>query len=190
MTNRRKILTVFATALLALCLPVLAAAQGSYGRGRYEDYGRNDRYNDRYNRSLRDAARRISDRSRDFQRHIDEALDRSRYDDTRREDRINEMAREFRNVANDFRNQVGDGRNLNRGADEAQRMLQLASRIDRFISRTRLDSRSASDWWQIRQDLRIVSDAYSYRGGYGRDDDWRRNDRNRRPNTPWWQRLP
>jgi hypothetical protein len=185
-------LTVVATALIALCLPVLAAAQGSYGRGRYDDYGRDDRYG----RSLRDAARRISDRSRDFQRHIDEALDRSRYDDTRREDRINEMAREFRNLANDFKNQIGDGRNTNRGADEAQRMLQLGTRIDRFISRQRLDSRSASDWSQIRQDLRIISDFYSYRingnGGYDRrDDDWRRNDRNRRrSNAPWWQRIP
>jgi hypothetical protein len=180
MTNRRTILTVVATALIALCLPVMAAAQGTYGRGRYDDYGRNDRYN----RSLRDAARRVSDRSRDFQRHIDEALDRSRYDDTRREDRINEMAREFRNVANDFRNQVGDGRNSNRGADEAHRLLQLGSRIDRFISRQRLDSRAASDWSQIRQDLRIIADFYSYRingnGGYDRDDDWRRNDRYRR----------
>jgi hypothetical protein len=180
MNNRRTILTVVATALLALCLPVLASAQGSYGRGRYDGY---DRY-DRYNRTLRDAARRVSDRSRDFQRHIDAALDRSRYDDTRREDRINEMANDFRNAANGFRNEVGDGRNINRGADEAQRMLQLASRIDRFISRTRLDSRSAYDWSQIRQDLRVIADAYGFRlngsGGYDRD--------NRRGNAPWWQR--
>jgi hypothetical protein len=184
MNNRRTILTVIATALLALCLPVLASAQGSYGRGRNDDnYGRDDRYN---NRSLRDAARRVSDRSRDFQRHVDDALDRSRYDDTRREDRINEIAKDFRNAANDLRNQVGDGRNINRGADEAQRLLQLGSRIDRFISRNRLDSRAASDWSQIRQDLRLIADAYGYRingnGGYDRRDD------NRRGNAPWWQR--
>lgn len=117
MNNRRTILTVVATALLALCLPVLASAQGSYGRGRNESY---------YARSLRDAARRVSDRSRDFQRHVDDALDRSRYDDTRREDRINEIARDFRNAANNLRNEIGDGRNINRGSDEAQRLLQSA----------------------------------------------------------------
>lgn len=180
MNNRRTILTVVATALIALCLPVLASAQGSYGRG---SYGRDDRYN---NRSLRDAARRVSDRSRDFQRHIDEALDRSRYDDTRREDRINDVARDFRNTANDFKNQVGDGRNLNRGANEAQRLLQLGSQIDRFISRNRIDSRSASDWSQIRQDLRLIADAYGSR--YNNNDGY--NGRNRRNNAPWWQRLP
>lgn len=184
MNNRRTILMVVATALIALCLPLMAAAQGSYGRGRNDGYYGRD---DRYGRSLRDAARRVSDRSRDFQRHIDEALDRSRYDDTRREDRINEMASEFRNVANDFKNQIGDGRNLNRGADEAQRMLQLGTRIDRFISRQRLDSRSASDWSQIRQDLRVIADAYNYR--FNGNDGY--NDRNRRRNdAPWWQRRP
>jgi hypothetical protein len=192
MTNRRTFLTVVATALLALCLPVLASAQGSYGRGRDDGYyGRNDRSNirshgreDRYsNRFLRDAARRVSDRSRDFQRHLDDALDHSRYDASRREDRINDVAREFRNVANDFKNQIGDGRNLNRGSDEAQRLLQLGTRIDRFISRNRLDSRSASDWSQIRQDLRLIADVYGYRIN-GNDDGYIR-----RGNAPW-QRLP
>lgn len=180
MNNRRTILTVVATALLALCLPLLASAQGSYGRGRNDGYGGYDRYN----RTLRDAARRVSDRSRDFQRHIDAALDRSRYDDTRREDRINDMANDFRNAANALRNEVGDGRNINRGADEAQRLLQIGSRIDRFVARARLDSRAASDWSQIRQDLRVIADAYGFRlngnGGYDRD--------NRRGSAPWWQR--
>jgi hypothetical protein len=173
--------------LIALCLPVLASAQGSYdpwGRRRGDDRDdRRDRDYGRYDgRSLRDAARRVTDRSRDFQRHLDQALDHSRYDDTRREDRINDIAQDFRNAANDFRNEVGDGRNLNRGANEARRLLQLGSMIDRFISRNRLDARSASDWSQIRQDLRLISDAYGQR--------FNGNDRSGRSNTPWWQRLP
>ena len=190
MNNRRTILTVVATALVALCLPMLAAAQGSY-----DPYGRrrNDGYYGRYDtRYVRDAARRVSDRSRDFQRHVDEALDRSRYDDTRREDRINEIAREFREAANRLRDRIGDGRDLGRSANEARHLLQLGSRIDRFISRSRLDSRSASDWSQIRRDLNVIANAYNnrfdgYDDGYYRRDD----DRNRRRNdVPWWQRLP
>lgn len=177
MNNRRTILTVLATALIALCLPVLASAQGSYGRGRNDGYGR---YDSRY---LRDAARRVHERSKDFQRHIDEALDRSRYDDTRREDRINDAARDFRNAASDFRNRIGDGRNLNHAGNEAQRLLQLGQRIDRFISRQRLNSRAASDWAQIRQDLRLIASAYNnrydgYDGGYRRGSN---------TNVPWWQ---
>jgi hypothetical protein len=192
MNNRRTILMVLATALVALCLPVLASAQGTYdqwGRRRNDrDYRRDNDYG-RYN--LRDVARRVSNLSHDFQRHLDDALDRSRYDDTRREDRINDMAKEFRNAANDFRNEIGDGRNYNRGANEAQRLLQLGSRIDNVVSRIRLDSRSASEWSQIRQDLRVIADAYNYRynggyGGYGRDDD---RNRRRDTNAPWWDRI-
>lgn len=196
MSNRRTILTVIATALMALCLPLLASAQ--YDRNRDRDYGRNDGYYDRYDsRSLRDAARRVNDRSKDFQRHLDSALDHSRYDDTRREDRINDTAREFRNAADNFKDRVGDGRNQNRGANEARRLLQLGSQIERFIQRSRLDSRTLNDWSQIRQDLRLIANAYGfsydggYDGGYRRDDDYRRDDRNRRrDNNPWWQRLP
>ena len=188
MNNRRTILTVVATALVALFLPVLAAAQGvydPYGRRRDRDYGR---YNQR---NLRDVARRVHERSKDFQRHVDEALDRSRYDDTRREDRINDVARDFRNAASDFKDEIGNGGNINQGANEAQRLLRLGSQIDRFVSRVRLDSRAAYDWAQIRQDLRIISNAYSYNNGYyGRDDDYRRDDRYRRRNAPWWQRIP
>jgi len=160
MKNRRTILTVVAAALVALCLPVLASAQGSYGR--------NDGYYGRYDsRAVRDAARRVNDRSRDFQRHLDSALDRSRYDDTRREDRINEAGQEFRNAASNFRNSIGDGRNMNRAADEARQLIQVASRIDRFVMRTRLDPRTANEWAQIRQDLRLIADVYgiNFNGG-------------------------
>ena len=46
MTNRRTLsFSIFAAAILALCLPVLAAAQGGYG---YPDYGRNRNGNGNY----------------------------------------------------------------------------------------------------------------------------------------------
>lgn len=194
MTNRRKIITtVFGAALMALFLPLIASAQGNYdpwGRDRRDrDYGRNGpRYD---NRTLRDAARRLDDRSGDFQRHLDSALDRSRYDNTRREDNINQLAGEFRNAAGRFRNRVGDGRDNYRGADEANRLLQLGSRINRVIGRLRLDSRSASDWSQISQDLRLIANIYGNGrndGYYGRDDGNRGNDR--RDNNDWWRRFP
>ena len=191
MANRRRFIpTVITAALVALFLPVMASAQW----GNNDRWGRN---NGRYDhRTLRDAARRIDDRSGDFQRHLDGALDRSRIDDTRREDNINQMAAEFRNAASRFRNRVGDGRDLNRGADEAQRLMQLGSRIDRVIGRVRLDPRTQSDWSQIRQDLRVIGDfyrgAYNNGGYYGRDDDYNRGRGNNRQNNnnDWWRRLP
>ena len=174
--SRRKFFpTILASALLALFLPLLASAQGSYGpfgRDRRDDNWRNNggRFD---SRQLRDTSRRLEDKSRDFQRHLDSALDRSRYDNTRREDRINDVAREFRFAASNFRSSVNDARNLNRSQDEARRLLQIGSRLDQFVSRQRLEFRAESDWQQIRQDLRQIANIYGLSfnmGGGG----WRR----------------
>ncbi|HYY55792.1 MAG TPA: hypothetical protein VE842_00600 [Pyrinomonadaceae bacterium] len=211
MTDRRRIIpTILAAALVALCLPILASAQGSYDPwnrnrdyGRDRDYRRDRRDNGDYgrygynNRGLRDSIRRVKDRSDDFRDHLDSALDHSRYDDTRREDRINDVAREFEQAANRLEDRFDDGRDLNRSAGEAQRLLQIGSRIDNFMSRNRLDGRVVSDWAQIRQDLRVIASAYGnsgYNGGYygndgyygrndgyyGNDDDYRRREEQRR----------
>ena len=63
MTIRRTLsFSIFAAAVLALCLPALAAAQGGYG---YPDYGRNrngdyGRYDQRY---LKDSIQRLDRRN-------------------------------------------------------------------------------------------------------------------------------
>lgn len=173
MAIRRKIIpTVILAAFIVLSLPAMAAAQGNNPWWGNRDNGRGrqtDDYYSRYNRErLRNSARRISDLSRQFERDLDRALDRSRIDGTRREDRINDVAREFRYAADSFRNRLGDARDINRSSGDARNLLQIGSRIDRIMSRSRLDSRAISDWAQIRQELRVISDAYGSRGGYGR----------------------
>lgn len=184
MRNRRTILlTVIATALLALCLPSLAAAQGRYDpygrnrdyrRDRRDDYGR---YDTRY---LRDSVRRLENLSGRFQDHLDRALDRSRADGTRREDRINDIARDFHRAARDLENRFDDRRDLNRSSGEAQRVLNLGEQLERVVYRVG-DGRVRSDWMQIRQELNVIANAYGYRtGGYYGNDDYRRDDRYRR----------
>ena len=177
MTNRRKIIpTIIATVLVALFLPVMASAQGNYDPwNRNRDYGRDRRNDDYVNRSLRDSIRRVKDRSDDFRDHLDSALDHSRYDRSRREDRINDVARDFENAADRLKDRFGDGRDLNRSYNEAQRLLQIGVRIDQFMSRNRLDGRVVSDWAQIRQDLRVIANAYGNYGGY--NDPYNRRDR-------------
>lgn len=209
MTNRRFTVPALATlALTLLVAPAAASAQSvwdvlrdrardraeqrdrddDYRRGRRDDddyYGRG-RVSDSERHRLRDLARRIEDRSRSFQRNLDRSLDRSRIDDTRREDNINDLARDFRNAADRFRNTVGDGNDLYRSQDEAQQLLQLGSRVERTVGRVRLDSRTASDWSQIRADLRTVADIYRLNnydnGGYGRG---RGGGRGNRGGYPW-----
>jgi hypothetical protein len=210
MTNQRRLVqTLILAAIFALALPFAAAAQGTYdplGRGDYRrdnDY-RGDRRNrkgdrryDYDRRVLRDSVRRVKDRSDDFRKHLDQALDRSRYDGKNREDRINDVARDFRDAANRLKDHYDDGRNLNRSAEDARRLLQLGARIDRFITRNPLDGRIMSDWTIIRQDLRVIADIYGFRmsdydaGNYRSDDRGYHRDVSYPPaNNPWWRQFP
>lgn len=165
MTNRRILSTALVAAFIALLLPSLtASAQNGPWWGRGRD---NDRYG-RDGRGLREAIRRVEERSDDFADRLDRALDRSRIDDTYREDRINQAGRDFRNAAGRLRNRFND-RDFNRSHGEARELLRVAARIDRFMSRHRLDGRAESEWNRMRSDLRLIADAYNIRmDDYGR----------------------
>ncbi len=192
---RTSVFAFVAAALISLLLPALASAQGGYDPwnrdNRDRDYGRNDR------RGLRDAIRRVESRSKDFENSVDRALDRGRYDGSRREDRINEVANEFHDAADRLKDRFDDGRNLDRSAGEARTLLQLGRRIDNLISRNQLDSRTYSIWSDIRQGLLQIADAYG-NSSRGYDDDYRRGDDNRRrgryerrgSNSPWGIFIP
>ncbi len=192
MTNRRTLrASIFAAAILALCLPALAAAQGGYG---YPDYGRNrngnnGRYDDRY---LRDSIHRLDRVAKDFERDLDRALDRSRTDGTRREDQINARAHNFRRAVSDLKSAFGNGRDLNRSRDEAQRVLQEARQFDRIGQWRAIDNRVASEWSQIQQELRVISNAYGLGfGGYNNGGNFPNDrNRNRTNNNDWWRRIP
>src|SRR6185503_10464801 len=194
MTNRHTLkFSIMAAALLALCLPAAAAAQWNRDRDRDRDGGRDrDGYGRYDERALRDSVHRLDRLAKDFEKNMDRSLDRSRANGSQREDRINDQVHQFRDAVGDLKSRVGNGRDLNRSSNEAQRVLQEAQDVDRLARR--LDGRTSSQWSQIQQELRYISNAYGYGyGGYGRDDDWRRNDdyrRNDRNNNDWWRRIP
>jgi len=181
--NTRRTLTssIFAAALLALCLPAVASAQWpDYNRNRDQNNGRYGRYDER---SLRDSIHRLDRLAKDFERDLDRALDRSRRDGTRREDRINGQAREFRNAVSSLKSRFGNGRDLNRSRNEAERVLQEARQLERAA---RLDNRTASQWSQIQQELRVIANAYGSNGyDYGNG-----NRRRNTTNDPWYRRIP
>ena len=213
MTNLRKIsFSIFAAATLALCLPLLAAAQGTYDPySRNRDYGRdgdyrrdrnqNDNYGyDRYDsRYLRDTIRRLDRLSSDFARALDRELDNSRENGSRHEDHLNADAQRFRRAVIDLRNAFNE-RNLDSSADEAHRVLDAASHLEDVSSHHFDNDRLISEWSQITQELSVISDAYGIQGenhGENRnrrrsDDYYRRNDdyRNRNRNNDWLRRIP
>jgi hypothetical protein len=195
MTNRRTRHTlgfsIFAAAILALCLPALAAAQGGYG---YPDYGRdnrngNYRYDERY---LKDSINRLDRLAKDFERDLDRSLDHSRVDGTQREDRINAQGHDFRRAVSSLKSNFGNGRDLGRSRDEAERVLDEARQFDRIGRMRGIDNRVASDWSQIQRELNTISDAYGLGYGYNNGGYYPngRNYPNNNRNNEWWRRIP
>lgn len=180
MNRFKSLVAVFAFSLLVLSLPIVASAQ-------WRDNRRNDDYygNGGYNRNLQGTIRNLKNRSERFERQIDRELDRSRYDGRRQEDRINDMARDFANAVERLDDEYDNRRDYNSSRDEAQRVLQLGSQLDRVLSRGRLSYNVQNEWNRIRQDLQVISNAF---GGYYNDNN-NRNRRNRR-NDDWRNRFP
>src|SRR4030095_2553392 len=201
MLNRHTLkFSMFAAALLALCLPAIAAAQwGRYPDNRYPDNGRYPDYGRYDDRDVRDTAHRLDRLAKDFEHDMDRALDRSRVNGTRREDSINDLVHDFRRAAGDFKSRVGNGRDLDRSYNEARRVLQLGDQVERQARPRWFDSRLSSEWSQIRRELQTIEQIYGIRGGSRgrnddiyrerRDDDTYSEDRRNRADD-WLRRLP
>ncbi len=194
MNRIKKLATLFAFSVLVFGLPTLASAQwrdrdrdrdrnDDYRTDRRDDddYDRNDRRrngdwnNQRNNRNLQATIKNLKNRTKEFARRLDRELDRSRYDDNRREDQLNQLARNLREAADDL-DDAYDGRgDYRRSQDEAQRVIQLGRQMDGALRRARLSYSLEGDWNRIRQDINTLSNAYRY---------------NNRNNGDWRDRFP
>jgi hypothetical protein len=175
---------IFAFSLLVLALPAVASAQWrDRDRDRDDDgyYG-----NGRYNRNLESTIDGLQNRAKRFERVIDRELDRSRYDGNRREDRLNDLARDFRRAVDRLEDNY-DRRNTNGSSNEANRVLQLGQQLENSLRRARFQNNVMNEWYQIQRDLDVLANAYGYNNRNNRNSRNNRNDdwRNRIPRLPW-----
>lgn len=203
MNRFRNLIAVFAFSLVILGLPAIASAQFGNNRNDDENY-RNDRNNrnddenncnnDYYggynNRALQSTIRSLKNDSRQFARELDNQLDRSRINGSNREDQLNQLAKDFAKATDRLDDRFDNGRDLNRSQNEARRVLELGSQVERALSRARLNNNLDGYWNRINQELRSVANAYNYNYN-NRNDRNSRNDRNgRRGNDNWWNNIP
>ncbi|HEV7701515.1 MAG TPA: hypothetical protein VGO43_14895 [Pyrinomonadaceae bacterium] len=172
MNRINKWIGIAAFSLMIVGLPVIASAQ--YGNGGYGypnggnnngSYGNNGRYGN--GGDQRSIIRDLKNRTREFQRELDRDLDNSRYNGSRREDQINQVARDFRNAVN---NLDSNGRDYN----EIQRVQQLGSEMDRMIGRSGISYNTQNMWQSVRSELQALGGSGYYDNG--------RNNRNSRTN--------
>lgn len=199
MNRVKNLITIAAFSFLVLGLPAMASAQ----YGQYDPYGRNGGnnnggYGNGSYGNVSSTVRNLKSRARDFQRQLDRDLDRSRYNGTRREDQMNDLAKRFKSAVdrldnNGYNNGGYDTRNNNN--DELRRVFDAASQIERSIGRSNVSFQSQNIWSGIRSDLQSLSRGYgnsrgNNNGGWGNTNGggWgnTRGNTNRNGLPSWW----
>ena len=178
MNRLRNIFAIGAFSLMVLALPSIASAQyrndDYYGNGRYD----NSRYG-----NIRGTVQSLKNKARNLEQRSDRIDDRNdRYND-RNNDRygrnrnnygnLEQLTDRFRNATDDLASAYGRGRNLNKSADEARRVLDIGSQIDQEIGRSRGSRNMQNQWRNIRQDLRVIAQAYGIAYNGNRGGSWR-----------------
>ena len=103
--------------------------------------------------------RRIETKSDAFHRSLDTALDRSRLDNTNREENISLFVNDFESSTDELRRKF-DGR-TSIGLDVSN-VLVRAARIDDFMRRNLRGQRTAQrDWRSLRTDLNLLASYYN-----------------------------
>jgi hypothetical protein len=166
---QRKFRIVGAALSLVLGFILLSSvtASAQYRDNDRRDNRRNDRRDDRwgqYNkREIENLIRRVEQRTDVFVRQFDRSLDNSRIDGTRREDRLNERARELENATDQLRSRFNRSNSLRESRDEVQRVVRIAGEIDRAISRGRVGSGVQRSWSNLRSEINTLARAYNVR---------------------------
>jgi hypothetical protein len=115
--------------------------------------------------SMRNLIRRIETRSDTFSRTLQNALDRSRLNNTAREDEINRLVTDFEYATDQLKTRF---ENRQSTSTDARAILEKAALINSFLLNNRLETRVGQDWRLLQSDLDLLARAYYI-------NDWRWN---------------
>jgi hypothetical protein len=174
MNRVRNLIAISAFSLIVLALPSIASAQW---RNRNDDYYGNGRYdNSRYG-NIRGTIQSLRNKARNLEQRADRIDDRyddryGRYGNNNNTRSLEILTDRFRNATDDLAGAYGRGRNLNNSVDEARRVLDIGSQIDQELARSRGSRNLQNRWGDIRNDLRIIAQAYNLRYNGSRGGSW------------------
>ena len=101
---------------------------------------------------------RIENQANNFRRSLDAALDRSRLDDTNREDDINAFIKNFNEQTKRLHDRFDDHKSV---AADVEVVLNSAASVNQFMHRQRLSERAQNDWSTLRASLDDLAQAYN-----------------------------
>ena len=102
--------------------------------------------------------RRIEQQSDRFRSSLDDALDKSRFDGSNREDDINSFIKDFYDQTKRLRDRFDDRKSA---SADVEAVLNRAARIDDFMRRNRISSKVQDDWSTLRGNLDELASAYN-----------------------------
>ena len=115
--------------------------------------------------SMRNLIQRIETRSDTFSRTLENALDRSRINNTTQEDEINRLVTDFEYATDQLKTRF---ENRQSASTDARAVLEKAALINSFLLNNRLENRVDQDWRLLQSDLDLLARAYYI-------NDWRWN---------------
>lgn len=105
--------------------------------------------------------RRVETRSDAFMRLFDKSLDRSRLDGTRREDNLNESARNLERSLDELRREFDRRDRYAETRPEVARALNIAENINVALRRRRLGGETERQWALLRAELNELARVYN-----------------------------
>jgi archaellum component FlaC len=134
--------------LLALVMPGQGEAQGRYHGERYTK-GEVEQIIDR-----------VEERSDTFASAFDEAMDQSKLDDSRREDRLNQQVEQFTTTLDTLRSDFERRDNWRETRGYVQEVMQQADEINRLMHSTRVADGIKEKWAAVKRDLNRLAGIY------------------------------
>ncbi|HEX8846505.1 MAG TPA: hypothetical protein VF791_17795 [Pyrinomonadaceae bacterium] len=104
--------------------------------------------------------KRVETRSDVFVKEFDKALDNSRLNGSKREDRLNEYARDLERTLDDLRREFDRKESYIETRPEVRRCLDVASDVNVALRNRRLGAETERQWALLRAELNTLADVY------------------------------
>ncbi len=139
---------------LAALLIVLGLADASFAQRRAR--GRN------YNKAQVDRLiKNVEQRTDRFVSQFDSSLDRSRLNGTKREDKLNDRARDLETATDELRREFDRRDSWIENKDEVRRCLNIAADINATMRNRKFNRATENNWANVRAELNALAQAYN-----------------------------
>ena len=114
-------------------------------------------------REVETIIRNMETQSDRFRHSLDQALDRSRLNNTSREDDINAHVKDFYEETRRLRDHFNSHKST---SNDVQNVLERAARINRFMRRYPLTAQAQNDWSGVTANLDVLARTYNVNWGW------------------------